>query len=84
MVIQCSLDGGALYYNYKGFHSIILMALSDADCKCVDMGANGCSSDGANFAEAALRQALGEETVVGLPAAERLPNDDKQISYHFV
>jgi hypothetical protein len=38
---------GTLYYNYKGFFSIVLLALVDADYKFLwaEVGANGASSD---------------------------------------
>ena len=43
VAMRCPPNGGSLYYNYKGFYSIILMALVDADYKFlyVDLGANG-------------------------------------------
>ncbi len=28
-------NGGLLYYNYKGFHSIVLLGLVDADYKFI-------------------------------------------------
>ncbi len=31
IAIKCPRGGGSLYFNYKKFHSIILMALVDAD-----------------------------------------------------
>ncbi|KAM5163735.1 uncharacterized protein ACMZJ9_006361 isoform 1-T2 [Mantella aurantiaca] len=40
---------GSLYYNYKGFFSIIIMAIINANCEfiMVDVGKNGKFSDGA-------------------------------------
>ena len=39
---------GLSYYNYKGFQSIVLMALDDANYKFLymDIGCQGCLSDG--------------------------------------
>ena len=43
IAIRCPPGGGSLYYNYKGFHSLVMLALVDADYKFlfVDVGANG-------------------------------------------
>ncbi len=47
IAIKCLKGGGSLYFNYKKFHSIVLMALVDADYKFIwiDVGANGHASD---------------------------------------
>ena len=47
VAIRYPRNGGLLYFNYKGFHSIILFALVDANCKFmwVDLGVNGSSPD---------------------------------------
>jgi hypothetical protein len=39
--LKCPAKAGSLFYNYKGFHSIVQLAIADANC-CVtvtDVGA---------------------------------------------
>ena len=38
-----------MYFNYKDFHSIVLLALVDADYNVLDIGASGAGSDGGLF-----------------------------------
>ena len=49
--IRCPQGGGSLFHNCKGFHSIVLLALVDADYKFlwVDVGAAGSTSDAQIF-----------------------------------
>ena len=49
--IRCPRQGGSLYHNYKGFHSIVLLALVDGDYKFlwVNLRAAGSSSDAQIF-----------------------------------
>ena len=67
---------GSLYHNYKGFFSIPLMALVDAQYKFIwiELGGMGHMSDAQIYNDCELSKSL-EENTVGLPAAEPLPND---------
>ncbi|XP_036147861.1 protein ALP1-like isoform X2 [Monomorium pharaonis] len=50
IVIQCPRNAGSSYYNYKGSHSIVLLAVCTASyiCSFVDIGSHGRRSDGAS------------------------------------
>ena len=77
VAIKCPSKSGALYFNYKKFYSIVLMALVEANYRFlyVSLGANGSASDGGVFKEYSLGQAL-EQGYAGLPYPEPLPGDD--------
>ena len=76
---------GSVYFNYKKFHSIILMALADAHYRFlyVDIGAEGGAGDAGTWVRCSLHQAI-ENGRIGFPAAETMPNDDQPIPYHIV
>lgn len=83
--IKKPAGGGSLYYNYKGFHSIILLALVDADYRFrwIDIGANGCASDCQVFNHSDLRRCI-EDGSIDYPPDEPLPNDDEDMPYFIV
>jgi len=82
IAIKCPPNAGSIYYNYKGFHSIILMALVDADYKFswVDIGSDGSSGDAQVFNNYELKECIEYDTA-GLPAPDPLPHDDKLMPY---
>ncbi|XP_041369700.1 protein ALP1-like [Gigantopelta aegis] len=83
--IRCPSNAGSLYYNYKGYHSIVLMALVDADYKFlwVSCGANGFVSDAQLWNQCELKKAI-EDKQIGFPDAEPLPGDDQDTPYFLV
>ena len=85
VAIRCPKNGGSLYFNYKGFHSIILFALVDANYKFrwVDVGVNGTSSDAQIFNQSQLRSGIIDGTLQ-VPAAEPLPSDDHPMPYFLI
>ena len=76
---------GSLYYNYKGFFSIILLGVVDADYKFIwaSVGANGSASDCGVYNYSTLEPAL-REGHLGFPQPEPFPNDDRDIPYFIV
>ena len=74
--IRCPAKGGSLYYNYKGFHSIIMMALVDAEYKFmwIDVGTAGSHSDAQVFNHSELKNAI-DDGIIGFPNAAPLPGD---------
>ena len=47
VMIQCPFNSGSLFYNYKSYFSIVLLAVTSADYRfvMVDVGAYGSSND---------------------------------------
>ena len=80
--IRCPRRGGSLYHNYKGFHSIVLPALVDADYKFlwVDLGAAESSSNAWIFKHSNLRHKI-EDGTIGFPESESLVDDGPKVHY---
>lgn len=67
--ITCPADSGSEFYNYKGFYSLLMLAVADANYRfiLVDIGAQGRLSDGSFFRESAIRESF-ENKTLGLPS----------------
>lgn len=79
VAMKCPLKSGSLYYNYKGWFSIILLAVCDArySFTLVDIGSYGSSNDSGVFSNSNMGHAL-EGGQMSIPSAEPidgLPNN---------
>ena len=65
---KCPPNSGSLYYNYKGFYSVVLVALVDADYKFIwaDIGGMGSASDAQIYNASELKECV-EDGSLGFP-----------------
>ena len=77
IAIQAPRKSGSLYFNYKGFFSVVLMALADAKYKFIyiDVGSPGRNSDGGIFANCKLAKGMRDGTL-NIPNDDVLPQDN--------
>jgi len=85
VAIRKPRNSGSLYYNYKGFFSIIMLALVDGDYKFiwVDAGTNGSSSDAQIFNTCELKEMV-ESDLLGIPPAQPFPGGDTDVPFFFI
>ena len=85
IAIKKPAKSGSLYYNYKGFTSIVMMAAVDGNYSFIwaSVGHAGSSSDAGIFNASRLCRKLKENTL-GVPPPEPFPHDDRAIHYFFV
>ena len=79
IMIQCPVNSGSLFYNYKSYFSIVLLAVTSADYRfvMVDIGAYGSSNDSGVLNNTALFKCL-KKKKPGIPPSKQLPNDTKE------
>lgn len=72
--IRCPNRSGSIYYNYKDFFSIVLLALVDANNKfiAIDVGSFGREGDSGIFSRCNLGKAIKENTLQ-IPSPRKLP-----------
>jgi hypothetical protein len=82
---RCPPNTGSLYFNYKGFYSILLFALVDADYKFIwaDVSGKGAASDAQVFNDSDLKTCMDDGTI-GFPPPEPLTNDTEDVPYFLV
>lgn len=78
-------DSGSYYYNYKKRHSMVLMAIVDANYEflLVDFGTNGRISDGGVLQNTKFFEML-QNNKMELPDAEVVKNSSTSLPYVFV
>ena len=76
IMIQCPVNSGSFFYNYKSYFSIVLLAVASADYRfvMVDIGAYGSSNDSGVLNNTALFKCL-KKKKLGIPPSKQLPND---------
>lgn len=76
---------GSYFYNYKGFHSLVLMAIANANYEFIlcDFGTNGRISDGGVISNTKFYEKL-KNGALKLPALDKLPNSEQVLPYVFV
>ena len=82
IAIKKPKKSGSEYFNYKGYFSLVLLALVDADYKFlwVNMGASGSSSDAQIFNRRKLKRRI-ENGTLGLPPPEPLGAGGADLHY---
>ena len=80
MAIKCPSNGGSEYWCYKGFHSIVLMALVTHDYKFLyaDVGCQGRISDGGVWSHCSFAKKLNNRDL-NLPTPRILPKPNDPV-----
>lgn len=83
--MKCPKNSGSMFFNYKQYYSIVLMAVSDANYRFVmiDVGSYGKDSDGSVLCNTQFYQRL-ENGTLKLPKLSNLPNSNLKAPYVFV
>ena len=85
VAIRKPRHSGSIYYNYKGFFSIVILVLCDANYKAIwaHVGSPGSQSDCGIYNESPMFQGIHDETIK-LPPPEPLPNDTEDTPFFFI
>lgn len=85
VVINKPYHSGSLYFNYKKFCSIVLMAVVDAECQftMIDVGGYGKNSDGSIFANSNFGKRL-KEGQLDFPEDAPFTGTEKPMPHVFV
>lgn len=85
IAIQCPINSGSLYHNYKGFFSIVLMAICDAHYvfTFVNIGDFGSNNDSGILQNSIVGKSFASNAL-GVPDAEPEEGFDIPLPYYLV
>lgn len=85
MAITAPMGSGLEYYNYKKYHSMVLMAIVDAQYQFIlcDFGTHGRVSDAGVLQNTKFFQML-QNNELNIPAEELVTNSSRHLPYVFV
>lgn len=85
MTIVAPPESGAYFYNYKGYHSLVLLAICNSNYEFImcDFGVNGKISDGGVIEYTRFYQKLKNGTL-NIPTAVSPQNSQRQLPFVFV
>ena len=80
--MQAPARSGSFFFNYKKSHSIVLMAVCNADYQftLTDVGDTGRNSDGGVFANSAIGDAL-QQNLLNIPLPESISGTTAMFPY---
>lgn len=83
--LQAPINSGSEFFNYKGFHSIVILAVVDANFNFIyaNVGCQGRISDGGVFESTQFKECLQNNTM-NLPPPQCLPGQEVPAPYVFV
>ena len=83
--IESPKKSGSLYYNYKGFFSIVLLAICDAKyCfTFVDIGQYGSGNDSGVLKQSKINKGF-ENDQFNIPTASKITGLDEKLPYYLV
>lgn len=85
VAIRKPKNSGSVYYNYKKYFSIVLLAVVDADYKFryIDVGGKGGSSDSGIFLTTTIRRMVDNDEL-NFPASSPIVPGERDIPYFFL
>ncbi|GFX58656.1 DDE Tnp4 domain-containing protein [Trichonephila clavipes] len=83
--IKAPKNSGSLFYNYKDYHSMVMLAVVDADCKftAVDVGYYGREGDAGIYLKSEIGRRIKNNTF-NVPPPKALPGTDTVIPHVIV